>query len=172
MRKNAFSLIELVIAITVAGIVFSSAMAGYVALVRTEQKAQELRRVQSEARMALLRIGDLLREQGTAYDHHSGGGETTELYLKNGQRLRFSSEGAADFPQNLLYDDAPFFSQNTAVSEGSFFIEPEGDPFSTENLTQKSLQVQPRVRIFMTLVSRNDPSVRFPIRTLFSLRRY
>jgi prepilin-type N-terminal cleavage/methylation domain-containing protein len=168
-----FTLIELVVSMVIAGIVFSAVMGAYVSLIQTNTRIDTLRQLQKEANFAMTRMTDKIRAFSVDYDAHSPSGsctfalssaETRILCVQSGLKFEFKDK-------NLFMNEDPLFSERFSLKEGFFRVTPEKDPSDLGNP-----QFQTKVMIFFELeyVSEKDPSLNFslPLQTTVSSRVY
>lgn len=168
-KKNSGStLIELLVATVIAGIIFASAMGAYFVFAKNTQKMNIWREVQKETHFAMIRMADKIRSHSIDFTGYEGSGNCVTdinrtLCLGDGNFFKFEDE-------NLKMNGAPLFSNQFKVEQIHFQISPTEDPFA--NITNKALQVQPKVQIQIKISSRKIPDINFLVRTTISSRVY
>ncbi|MCF7917425.1 type II secretion system GspH family protein [Candidatus Gracilibacteria bacterium] len=182
MKRNGFSLIELLVAIVIAGIVLSAVMGSYFSLLQASQRADAARQLQKELNFAVIRMADKIRSFSIhyqAYDDSSTNPGSSETLFTRGvgsdeihkfERTAFQWQGK-DF-YTLSMDGAPLFSKIFNVEAVFFKISPLLDPSAPENLGKKEAQLQPKATIFLKAVSLQYPEINISIQTTISSRKY
>jgi len=181
MKPKGFTLIEVLVSIVVAGIVLSAVMTSYASLSQTSRKATLTRQLQKETHFALMRMEDKIRSLPIGYDQYEGSGHCIGESIGGGKKLCLGQDVALEFHADngqLLFHkylpgedkSQPLFSGRTLVQEATFSVVPTKDP--AQNLGDKSLQLQPRVELFLNVASRIEPDITLQIRTTLSSRLY
>ncbi len=167
IKLQGSTLIELLVATVIAGIIFTSAMGAYFVFAKNTQKMNIWREIQKETHFSMIRMADKIRSHSIDFSEYSSGNCVTDvnrnLCLNNGYFFKFENE-------NLKMNGSPLFSKEFKVERIHFQISPNQDPFT--NITNKSLQIQPKVQIQMEISSRRIPDIKFLIRTTISSRVY
>jgi prepilin-type N-terminal cleavage/methylation domain-containing protein len=158
LQSTGFSLIEIVVAITIGGIILATVMGSFLTLSKMSQQLDLTRQIQRELNFATIRIADRIRSQSIDYsrldelDHHFlpiGGSET----------FRFDEDAGM-----LFMNDAPLFSNTLMVRDSTFLVFPEDE----------SEKLQPRVQIELRVTERTEgnitPKISIPLRTTLSSR--
>ena len=159
-RIPGFSLIEILVAIVVSGIVLSAVMTSYVSLTQTSRKIDLSRQLQREMNFAMIRIGDRIRSHPIDFLDKKCKNSASKLCLKN-LTIEFS-EG------NLGFENQPLFSEIFAVENATFALTPSTDPGSFG-------KTQPRVKIILEVGSAEKNHVKIPpllLQTTISSRTY
>lgn len=187
-KVRAFTLIEMLVSMTIAGIVFASVMTSYASLTRARQRIELFRGLQQQGSFALIRITDKVRDYGIDYDAYASGWpysgstiETQVLYLGDGTVFELDSDGIFRMNGELLLAS----SVEVVPDTFSFIITPDADPSvlvhpsyytlndpsasSSDYLTE---QVQPKVQVQMDLRSTMNEAVILPLETTLSTRIY
>jgi len=150
-----FSLIELLVGMTIGGIVLATVMTSYVAMVKTSIRLDLARQMQKETNFAVIRMADKIR------NFPIKSCEKTKLTLNGRNR----GEIVFQFLENqhkATMDNQPLFSENILLEEGKFKC------FGVEN----PAKLQPRVQIYLKIRSEKDDELSNWIRTTISSRIY
>lgn len=158
MRQTGYTLIELLVAITIGGIVLATVMGSFLSLSKTQQQLDITRQIQREINFATIRIADRVRSQSIDYEavgqnnHHL-------LPIEEGEIFVFDED-----THQLTMDGAPLFSHNLMVQDVEFTV--SEDPHLSH--------IQPWVRIELLVSDKveetEDPLVSIPLRTTISSR--
>ena len=162
MRQSGYTLIELLVAITIGGIVLATVMGSFLALSKTQKQLDLTRQIQREINFATIRIADRVRSQALDYvrldadpsNHHF-------LPIEGEEGFRF--DPATEIEQ-LFMNDAPLFSHNLMVRDLKFTVSEDPD---TSHL-QPSVKIELRVSDRTT--GAEPPTVSIPLRTTISSR--
>ncbi len=152
--KNAgFSLIELVVAITIGGVILATVMGSYLSLAQVRQNLDITRQLQREVNFAAMRISDRARAYSVNYE---------ELDADNHHYLPLGDDEFEydAMEKELTMNGAPLFSPNVEVSELNFTVFP----------TAPSNRVQTKVTLEFRVTSRVKPEISVPLRTTISSR--
>lgn len=153
MKLAGFSLVELVVAITIGGVVLSTVMVSYVSLAKMRQSLDISRQVQRELNFATMRISDRARANSINYE---------KLDSDNHHFLPLGEDEFIydDVAKSLSMNGAPLFSPNIMVEQAEFDVWPiNNDP-----------KVQPMVNLQLLVSSKNKPDIEIPLRTSISSR--
>ncbi len=160
LRQSGYTLIELLVAITIGGIILATVMGSFLALSTTQKQLDLTRQIQREINFATIRIADRVRSQSIDYD-------LIDADLANHHFLPIKSGEIFTFDQNtgeLLMNDSPLFSHNLMVRDLEFTV--------SENPQVSHLQ--PWVTIELLVSERTaeteNPTVSIPLRTTISSR--
>jgi prepilin-type N-terminal cleavage/methylation domain-containing protein len=176
-QKPAFSLIEIIITITISGIVFSSVLANFFIYIKQQNKIQVIREVNADTHFPLLRISDKIRSFAIDYTKHkvgtdncpaiSKGFKMDVICLENNYRF-FLENGVAQMEK----DDkiSPLTSKNIIVDKLLFFVTPTENPFT--KTTERQNRLQPKVTIFISTHSVRLPEITQTMQTTISSRIY
>lgn len=155
LKNTGFTLIELIVSITIGGIILATVMGSFLTLGKTKQQLDLTRQIQRELSFATIRIADRVRSQSIDYsriqdaNHHA---------LPIGDNELFSFDKDAKM---LFMNDAPLFSKNLMVQDAEFTVSPLNS------------EVQPRVHLEIRVSERTTaetPRVSIPLRTTISSR--
>lgn len=155
IRSTGFTLIELIVAMTIGGIILASVMGSFLTLSNTKQQLDITRQIQRELSFATIRIADRVRSQAVDYSLVSEF-NTHKLPLEGNEIFRFDSDEGM-----LFMNDAPLFSKTLIVQEAAFIVSPE------------NINLQPLVRLELRVANRttgDKPAVSIPVRTSISSR--
>ncbi|PID70459.1 hypothetical protein CSB37_02100 [bacterium DOLZORAL124_38_8] len=155
-QKKAFTLIELMISITIGAVILTSALGVYAQFVQTKMRIEIARQMQKEVNFALARLTDRARN----CEITSGKSNFVNLKCENDKPYNFS----------INTDSNSFTMNNERLISKRFKI-------ITDNKTSKFVitnkeNTQPKVQIFLKVQSKKDPSVQQFIRTTISSRKY
>ena len=146
-----FSLIELLVAMTIGGVVLTVVMTSYVAMTKTSLRLDLARQMQKETNFAVIRMVDKIR------NHPIKSCESKKLVLKGG---KFTFKFLENRKQ-LTLNNQPLFSENIAVDEGHF---------ECKGLDENSAEIQPRVQIYLQVSAKKDPEITNRVQTTISSR--
>lgn len=176
MKKDAFTLVEMILAITIFSTFIGFVLTTYVTFHRAQQDAAVTREVLMEAETVLLELTDALKENFINFDAYSVGQEiatdilsdfvqtsqaefidSNTLYLisPEGQEIVFDW-GVAAQELTLMEGDGVaqrIHSENVYVSHLSFEIFPSLDPYDSANVGYDDVAFQPIVKINMTFAA-------------------
>lgn len=148
----AFTLLEMIIAITVFTIFIGFSIGVYLSYHRTNQEALVMRSIMLEAEAAMAALTEAVKENRVDYDRSDesnlalrGPDGTGLLYAwdKENEALSVLSTAADGSSGEALLLHGPA----TSASFVSFRVFPEKDPYS--NRSEASLQYQPTVQILL-----------------------
>ncbi len=175
-KTTGFTLMELMVAITVSGIILSAVMTSYAALVANKQKIDQFRHTQSAATLSMSKIADKVRDFGINYDAYEGGDASTETTLLHIGPYIDENEVEHDISFEIKngkilmqYNDrvAPI-TGGLVVSDGAFVVQPSTVP----NRGEGAQLYQPRVDVDLSFVSADDESIKMDLETSLSSRQY
>lgn len=200
-RRDAFTLIEMIIAITVFTVFIGFVMSSYIAFHRAQQEASATRSLLLEVSSAMSTITDAVKTNTIDYEAYSGpssdvlsgivrsrfglnlfgGGakNTDTLYL-------LSSDGETSIVFEWNEDEEtltmqvgedepiPLHADATRVTDVDFKIFPAEDPYDSENVTNDDLQYQPSVQISLnfSVPGRVREEVTIDLKTMITSRFY
>lgn len=187
MKKDGFTLVEIVVAFLVMAIVMTAVLQSLGVFISTTQRLSLVRETQREVSFALTRIGDKIRNESVDYNAYKLGGKCallaaggitisgtkSEICLGNDFRLEF--DNTVDSENIFLWNGdqkGPLFSRFVIVENATFTISPTQDPGIIESLGLSEFQRQPLVDVEFTVKSRRDPSISFDLSTSYSARVY
>ena len=151
-KKKAFSLIELLVAITIGGIILTVVMGNYIAMVQTTLRLDLARQLQKEANFAVIRMADRVRN----YSVDLGSSEKEELVIRNDKgRFEFLKT-----QKKLEMDGQSLFSSNIVVDEVIFGYSGSVNP----------AKLQPWVSIYLKISSKKHPEIGNWVKTTISSR--
>ncbi len=154
-QTTGFTLIELIVAITIGGIILATVMGSFLTLGKIKQQLDLTRQIQRELSFATIRIADRIRSQSLDYTRI----EDSNLHaLPLGETELFSFDPDAGM---LFMNDAPLFSSSLMVQDAEFTVSP------------LSNTLQPQVHLEIRVSERTTaevPRVSIPIRTTISSR--
>lgn len=150
-----FSLIELVVAIAIGGVILATVMGSYLSLARMRQSLDVTRQIQREVNFAAMRMGDRMRAHSVNYEHEDYSPENHE-FLPLGE-----DEFVYDNKEKMVrMNGAPLFSPSLEVSELRFEVIP----------SQRSEKIQGMVKLELRVSSKAKPEISVPLRTTISSR--
>ena len=177
MKQKAFTLIEMIIAITVFTIFIGFAMSSYISFHRAQQEASATRSLLLEVHSTMETITDALKTNTIDYEAYAGPSSDV-LSSIVGSRFDLNLLGGGAKNTDTLYllsadgeipivfewnedeetltmqvgEDDPISlnAEATKVSSVNFKIFPAEDPYDTENVTDDDLQYQPSVKVSLT----------------------
>lgn len=169
-KKSGFSLIELLVAMVISGIVLVSVLTSFWLFIQTHQKAELNRELQRETRFALSRIADKTRNYAIDYEQYKGGGDCPPSINQN-HKLCLEGYNVEFKNDNLWLNDQPLLSPDKfIINTARFGFSPDKDP--RKNLGDIHLQIQPKVTISFNVESRKVSTIKFDIQTTLSSRKY
>lgn len=172
VKHKGFTLVEVLVALVISGMLLASVMGSFWVLMRANQRAQISRELQKETNFAIIRMADTIRNFAIDYEAYQfGTGSICEsLDINNCQNLCIKENEFEHKDENLFMNGQPLFSAKHKVENVYFSIAPSQNPF--ENLGDRQKQIQPRATIFIHVVSKNDPAIELEIQTTISSRKY
>lgn len=169
VKKRGFTLLELMVAITISGVIMTAIMSSYASLIRTKQKVDQHRQIQAQATLALSRIADKVRDYGIDYDAHDPTDPNT-LFVGtdvNGEDVVFTftetDEGQFTLQQTTGGRVSPLFSRGVTAT-GSFTVSPDA--------IGRPALYQPKVHVQLAVSSAKDETIKMDLQTTLSSRRY
>ncbi len=165
------TLIELLIAITISSIVLSLILGSSAFLIRLNRKLDISRELQKEISFAMERMTDKIHTQSINYASYNPK-SNTPCADQDPSSTNDLCVGDTNFTfqNNMLFENKdPLFSKEYQVIKTIFHITPTKDPvtnFESEN------QIQPRVTIFVKVISKESPEINSEIQTTLSSRQY
>lgn len=145
-----FSLIELLVAITIGGIILTVVMTSYAAMSQTNLQLDAARQLQKETNFAVIRMADRIRNFSVDLDN------STDKKLIIGHK-----KGVFEYLPNkkqLTMDEQPVFSSNILVTKMEF------------KYSKNSAKLQPWVQIYLKVASKKNKEITNRIRTTISSR--
>lgn len=160
--QKGFTLIEMLIAMTVFVMFMGVVIQSYLGIVRSQQETNEYRVMYSEARHIFDRFSDEVKNGSIYYKELSA--KTLTLISADGNRaVKFSYDDAEDkqvlnFSESIRGEDGVFqipktYQLNTdriKIKEFDIYVTPLKDPYKADNIVDNSAQYQPKVTIFAT----------------------
>jgi len=170
-KRAAFTLIEMIIAITVFTIFIGFSISAYLAFHRADQDALVVRSLLMEGQGIMDKLSSAVKENRIAYsaykDSVSGENiETATLYLlsadkkniyvyswnSDDQTLQLQAfDSTSGAPLDGYSNPIQLNSENAKVSYLEFKIFPSVDPYSSKNKQVDNVQFQPVATIDMTM---------------------
>ena len=189
-NTSGFTLIEMLIAITVFVIFLTILMNSYNQILRSQKESDEYRVLYSQSRRVFDEITNEVLVNRISYPDVSGGivaeynGVMNEISLIGNADEKISIEYVEDTDGlgdiYLKKDLVESFSEqkinsDLKVKDFNVFISPAANPYKSENVYMDSLQFQPKVTVFARFVL--DPKVyksdqEFVLQTTLSSRFY
>ena len=189
-NTSGFTLIEMLIAITVFVIFLTILMNSYNQILRSQKESDEYRVLYSQSRRVFDEITNEVLVGRISYPDVSGGivaeynGVMNEISLIGNADEKISIEYVEDTDGlgdiYLKKDLVESFSEqkinsDLKVKDFNVFISPAANPYKSENVYMDSLQFQPKVTVFARFVL--DPKVyksdqEFVLQTTLSSRFY
>ena len=151
VRKGGFSLIELLVAITIGAIILTVVMGSYAAMVKTSLRLDIARQMQKEINFAAIRIADRVRNFSIDLE---GSDSETLLTQRNEDVFEF-----LPIKKELMMNGQPLFSDKISVDSVIFLYPPK-----------ENKNLQPWVQIYFKISSYKEPEITNWIRTTISSR--
>lgn len=186
--KPAFTLMEMIIAITVFSIFMAFTISSYLVFHRANQESLALRSLIFETQAAMDNLTDSIHDNRIDYDYYgesinssilallSADGQTISLYEWNEEdkTLTVQKTYLSGIPVDGYSTPVLLHSPTTGVSYASFRIVPKADPFALENAAEDDLQYQPMVRVELTfsVPGRIHEELDFSLRSSVTTRQY
>ena len=155
-----FTLVEMLVAMVITGIMLTLVMASYWTFLQTQQRMAVSRELQSEVRFALNRVADKVRFSRPNYPEYTGTGDCTTdinyhlcLLGADGTTYLFAYDQAAETlrlgndPSNIQPLISP---QKFKVTGLHFDFSPQNDPSDLSND-----QMQPKVTVYIEVSPRS-----------------
>lgn len=155
-KNSAFTLLEMIIAITVFTIFIGFAISTYLSFHRADQEALEQRSLMLEIQGTMDNISEAVRINKIdyiAYENTNGGilnlvsadGQTHYVYAwdRNLETLTLQVTGA----DGVAGDPVLLHGENTKVTYANFRIFPDKNPYDPANAADTAVQYQPTVQI-------------------------
>ena len=193
-NRSGFTLIEMIIAITVFVIFIGFVMAAYLTFHRSQQQVAATRSMLLEGESVFNRLGDLMDDHQIYFDYYHASDSTTEdsTYTLESQELVLISlneeevvhlyweESEEDEEEgNLFYeiegeDPIQLNGVGTSVDFMSFRIFPNDNPYSVENQADANFpHFQPHIQVKMSLGREvNGSDVILDLQSTFTSRFY
>lgn len=160
--KKGFTLIEMMIAMTIFVVFVGVIAQSYLSIVRTQREANEYRVMYSEARYIFDKFSDEVRNGGLSYQQIGQGISNPLFWLvlvsPDGNRaVRFEyRDGAVSFAETLKGSDGKFQacegynlnSERVKIKDFKIYLSPLVDPYKPENVYNSATQYQPKVTLF------------------------
>jgi len=164
--KKGFTLIEILISMTVFMMFMGVVIQSYLGIVRSQQETNEYRVMYSEARHIFDRFSDEVRN-GNIYYKEVGEGTNNPmtaltLVASDGSRaVKFfydTDEKVLNFSETIKGIDGAFRAVNSyqlntdriKIKDFNIYVTPLKDPYKEENVADNSAQYQPKVTVFAT----------------------
>lgn len=172
LKNKGFTLIEVLVSLVISSMILVSVMGSYWVLIKANKSAEISRGLQKETNFAMIRMADSIRNFSIDYESYAfGSGAVCEsLDINSCQNLCVKGNVYQHKNGNLFMNDQPLFSNKYKVEDVYFLTAPGANPF--ENLDNRSLQLQPRVTIFIKVFSKENPAIKLEIQTTVSSRKY
>lgn len=154
-RNAGLSLVELVVAIAIGGVVLATVMGSYLSLAKMKQNLDITRQIQREVNFAVMRISDRVRAYSVNYDHNDFSPIDSSFLPLGDDEFKYDEDDG-----QLTMNGAPLFSPIIEVRDLRFEVSPDA----------LSSRVQARVKIEILVGSRVKPELSVPLRTTISSR--
>ena len=161
IQKPAFSLIELLVAITIGSIILTLVMMSYASMVQTNLRLDEARKLQKQANFAVIRMADRIRNYSVVLPNDDNNQRSDFVSSDEGTLVIGKNKGFFEYlpsSKKVEMDGQPLFSDNVVVDVLEF-------DYSVENPKQ-----QPWVQIYLKISSARDPAISNWVRTTISSR--
>lgn len=156
-KTPAFSLIELLVAITIGSIILTLVMMSYASMVQTNIRLDESRKLQKQANFAVMRMADRIRNFSVVLpDAQADGLVSDETRLVIGKERGVFEFG--EISENIRMDGQQLFSDNVIVEEINF------------KYSKSERKIQPWVQIYLKIRSRKNEEITNWVRTTISSR--
>ncbi len=152
-----FSLIELLVAMTIGGVILTAVMTSYVAMTKTSLRLDLARQMQKETNFAVIRMVDKIR------NYPIKNCDEKKLVLQNRQGHEITFKFLLENKQQLTLNEQPLFSENIAVDDGHFDCKGLDDE-------ENPAKIQPRVQIYLQVSAKKDPEITNRVQTTISSR--
>jgi prepilin-type N-terminal cleavage/methylation domain-containing protein len=168
MNKPAFTLIEMIIAITVFTIFIGFSMTSYLGFHRVQQEAATTRSLIMETQSVLDMISQAIKENRIDYTRYFGAfgdfkmisssslhllsadGQKRIMYNFYEEELTYQEMDLGGVPKDGFWDPIVLNGKNTRVDHVNFSIFPSMNPYDTASAKDDDLQYQPFVELDMT----------------------
>lgn len=179
-QKPAFTLIEMIIAITVFTIFIGFAISAYLTFHRADQDALTNRSLLMESEAILNELSDATRQNKIDYDSYASGSGFFSLYLispdGSEQTIYTWDPDEETLSVERILNGAssgeyPLNSENLSVTYVNFEVFPEEDPYADSSY---ELQYQPMVRFDLnfSMPGRMDTELTLELSTTVTSRYY
>ena len=160
MRQSGYTLIELLVAITIGGVILATVMGSFLALSKTQKQLDLTRQIQREINFATIRIADRVRSQSIDYDNIVIT-DNHFLPIVGKEGFRFNPDPGI---KQLTMNGAPLFSSNLMVRNLEFAV--------SENPDTSHLQPSVKIELLVSdrTIGAEPPTVSVPLRTTISSR--
>lgn len=183
--RPAFTLLEMIIAITVFTIFIGLVIASYLSFHRADQEALATRALILEVEAAMNTLSEAVRENRVDYSVTTEPGvlrlvnvDGTEYFIfrwdPEAERLSLEKVDAEGRPLDGYLSPIFLHGENTRVSFVDFEIFPEKDPYDPAHAAETEVQYQPLVRMSLTFAvpGRVREEVSFRLQSSVSSRFY
>jgi prepilin-type N-terminal cleavage/methylation domain-containing protein len=184
--KRGFTLIELMVSMTIF-IVFTGVLINsYTSIVRAQQQANEYRVLYTEARTVFDTLSDDLRNGMVDYcadDNYNDEvinliskdalTKTRVEYLPSEEKIRIGRvllQNPSD--TDLVTADIDLTSDEIAVKDFNVFISPAVDPYNQDNFANATSRFHPKVTIYALFEKVGNPKLSVDFQTTISSRIY
>ncbi len=170
-KKQGVTLIELLVVIVTSAIVLSSVVASFASLVGVVEKIDVSRQLQKEIHFALVRVADSMRAYGIDYEAYEGGdcmGQSKESATK----VCFGNGFVFEKKKRENREHSGFFMNGEPLFSSVFHVNDVNVFDITPREKDDMKNYQPKVTIYLDVVSRQYPDISFQIQTTISSRVY
>lgn len=187
MKNKGFTIIELLVTMVILGLVLSGAMGAYYVLLKARDRVEIEREMQQEVTFAMTRVADKIRAHSVDYNQYLDlTGECYNTSLQGGNEICLGENRLIKFDtgqNNILFgthtNTQPLFStKKFNVSKLIFYTTPQKNPYAPSNLSDATLQLQPKVQVYLEIESKRTepdgttPLVKMNIQSTLSSRQY
>lgn len=187
--RPAFTLLEMVVAITVFTIFIGFSLNTYLSFQRSDGEVLVERQVLFEAEAILDRLSHALQTQSVLYSEYASAGQESALkentlYLLSADEQTESRFAWDAVTKTLWFSERKvgegwgealrLHSENVSLSALQFIIAPSDDPFDKSNRETDALQFQPLVTVKLTAEAQGKvrDTVRVDLQTSVVTRQY
>lgn len=163
-RKQGFTLIEMLIAMSIFVIFMGVIMNSYLGIIKSQREANQYRVIYSEARHIFDKFTDSVRNGAVYYGEKNIGfvndpdNKITIVSSDAGKVVSFEQSGSDVYYSEAEKDQATsnysnwksykLNSDQIQIKDFKVFVSPKFDPYLTDNVADDQLQFQPKVTLF------------------------
>lgn len=183
--KRGFTLIELMVSMTIFIVFTGILINSYTSIVRAQQQANEYRVLYTEARTVFDTIGDDLRNGMVDYCAIDNDADTINLVSKDAltktrieydqdeQKIKMGRVQLTNPEDTASVSDYVYLtSDEISVKEFKIFISPSVDPYNQDYFNIAAARFHPKVTIYALFEKVGNPQLTVDFQTTISSRIY